>query len=96
MGKAIPDITFFLDIEPHEGLKRSTAFSHSREIRFEEEFINKKIIGGKLFLERVRDGYHQLSREEAERIKIIDANRSKEEIFEEIIKIVNKKIKDSE
>ena len=96
VGKAIPDITFFLDIEPHEGLKRSTAFSHSREIRFEEEFINKKIIGGKLFLERVRDGYHQLSREEAGRIKIIDANRSKEEIFEEIIKIVNKKIKDSE
>ena len=95
VGKAIPDITFFLDIEPQEGLKRSTAFSHSREIRFEEEFINKKIIEGKLFLERVRDGYYQLSREEAGRIKVIDANRSKEEIFEEIIKVVNKKIKDS-
>jgi len=96
VGEAIPDITFFLDIEPQEGLKRSTAFSHSREIRFEEEFMDKKIIGGKLFLERVRDGYYQLSREEAGRIKVIDANRSKEKIFEEIIKIVNKKIKDSE
>jgi len=92
VGKAIPDITFFLDIEPQEGLKRSTAFSHSREIRFEEEFMDKKIIGGKLFLERVRDGYYQLSREEAGRIKVINANRSKEKIFEEIIKIVNKKL----
>jgi len=95
VGRAIPDITFFLDIEPQEGLKRSTAFSHSREIRFEEEFMNKKIIGGKLFLERVRDGYYQLSREEAERIKVINANRDRKEIFEDIIKIVNKKIKDS-
>lgn len=92
VGKAIPDITFFLDIKPQEGLKRSTAFSYSREIRFEEEFMNKKIIGGKLFLERVRDGYYQLSREEAGRIKAIDANRSKEKIFEEIVKIVNKKL----
>jgi len=94
IGKAIPDITFFLDIEPQEGLKRSTTFSNSREIRFEEEFINKKIIDGKLFLERVRDGYYQLLQEE-ERIRIINANRSKEEIFEEIVAIVNKKIKNS-
>ncbi len=92
VGKAIPDITFFLDIEPQEGLKRSTAFSRSREIRFEEEFVNKKIIDGKLFLERVRDGYYKLSQEESGRIKVIDANRSKEEIFKDIIKIVNKKL----
>jgi len=95
VGKAIPDLTFILDIDPYEGLKRSTSFGNSREMRFEEEFINKKIIGGKLFLERVRHGYCQLSQEEAERIKIIDANRSKEDIFEEIVEIVKRKIKDS-
>lgn len=92
VGKAIPDLTFILDIDPYEGLRRSASFGNSREMRFEEEFINKKIIGGKLFLERVRQGYYQLSYEEIERIKIIDANRSKEDIFEEIIKIVNKKL----
>lgn len=95
VGKAIPDLTFILDIDPDEGLLRSASFGNSREMRFEEEFINKKIIGGKLFLERVRQGYYQLSYEEAERIKIIDANRSKEEIFEEIVQIVNRKIEDS-
>jgi dTMP kinase len=95
VGKAIPDLTFILDIDPYEGLRRSASFGNSREMRFEEEFINKKIIGGKFFLERVRQGYYQLSHEETGRIKIIDANRNKEDIFEEIIKIVNKKIKDS-
>jgi len=92
VGKAIPDLTFILDIDPYEGLRRSASFGNSREMRFEEEFLNKKIIGGKLFLERVRHGYYQLSQEETGRIKIIDANRSKEDIFEEIIEIVNKKI----
>ena len=92
VGKAIPDLTFILDIDPYEGLRRSASFGNSHEMRFEEEFLNKKIIEGKLFLERVRHGYYQLSREETGRIKIIDANRSKEDIFEEIVKIVNKKI----
>ena len=95
VGKAVPDLTFILDINPYEGLRRSTSFGNSHEMRFEEEFINKKIIEGKLFLERVRHGYYQLSQEETSRIKIIDANRKKEDIFEEIIKIVNNKIKDS-
>jgi len=94
--KAIPDLTFILDINPHEGLRRSTSFGNSNEMRFEKEFINKKIIEGKLFLERVRYGYYQLSQGETGRIKIIDANRSKEDIFEEIVKIVKRKIADSQ
>jgi len=92
VGKAIPDLTFILDIDPYEGLRRSASFGNSHEMRFEEEFLNKKIIEGKLFLERVRHGYYQLSREETGRIKIIDANRNKEDIYNEIIKIVNKKL----
>jgi len=95
VGEAIPDLTFILDIDPYEGLKRSASFGNSSEMRFEEEFINKKIIGGKLFLERVRQGYYQLSQEESGRIKTIDANRSKEDIYNEIVEIVKRKIKDS-
>lgn len=95
VGEAIPDLTFILDIDPYEGLRRAASFGNSREMRFEEEFINKKIIGGKLFLERVRHGYYRLSQEETGRIKIIDANRSKKDIYNEIIKIVKRKIADS-
>lgn len=93
--KTIPDLTFILDINPDEGLRRSTSFGNSNEMRFEKEFINKKMIEGRLFLERVRYGYYQLSQEETGRIKIIDANRDKEDIFKEIVKIVNRKIADS-
>jgi len=92
VGKAIPDLTFILDIDPYEGLRRSASFGNSHEMRFEEEFLNKKTIEGKLFLERVRHGYYQLSHEEKGRIKIIDANGSKEDIFEEIVKIVKRKL----
>ncbi len=92
VGKAIPDLTFILDIDPYEGLRRSASFGNSHEMRFEEEFLNKKIIEGKLFLERVRHGYYQLSREETGRIKIIDANRNKEDIYNEIVEIVKRKI----
>ena len=92
VGKAVPDLTFILDIEPNIGLKRSTSFSDSREIRFEEEFISKKIINGKLFLDRVRDGYYQIAKDNAKRIKLINANRSKEEIFHDIIRVVKEKI----
>ena len=95
VGKAIPDLTFILDIDPYEGLRRSASFGNSHEMRFEEEFLNKKIIEGKLFLERVRHGYYQLSREETGRIKIIDANRSKEDIYNEIVEIVKRKLKES-
>ena len=95
VGKAIPDLTFILDIDPYEGLRRSASFGNSHEMRFEEEFLNKKIIGGKLFLERVRQGYYHLSHEETGRIKIIDANRDKEDIFEEIIIIIKRKLADS-
>ncbi|MEA1939836.1 MAG: dTMP kinase, partial [Candidatus Caldatribacteriota bacterium] len=88
VNKAVPDLTFFLDIEPKVGLKRSTSFSDSKEIRFEEEFISKKVINGKFFLDRVRDGYYKIAKNNAKRIKIIDANRSKEEMFDDIIEIV--------
>ncbi|GAI98030.1 unnamed protein product, partial [marine sediment metagenome] len=64
VGKAVPDLTFILDINPYEGLRRSTSFGNSHEMRFEKEFINKKTIEGKLFLERVRHGYYQLSQAE--------------------------------
>jgi len=92
VGKAIPDLTFILDIDPYEGLRRSASFGNSHEMRFEEEFLNKKIIEGKLFLERVRYGYYQLSQGETGRIKIIDANRNKEDIYNEIVEIVKRKI----
>ena len=90
--EAIPDLTIILDIEPNIGLKRSASFSDESEMRFEEEFIEKKIIHGKLFLDRVKDGYHKIAKNNSNRIKVVDANRSEDEIFEDVTRIVNRKI----
>jgi dTMP kinase len=73
-----PFITFLLDIDVEEGLKRNR---HARkEDRFELETIE--------FHNRVRSGYLKIAEEEPERVKLIDASRSAEEINREIIEIV--------
>ncbi|MBN2395297.1 MAG: dTMP kinase [Candidatus Atribacteria bacterium] len=88
----IPDTTFFLDVDPAVGLQRSALFNQGKEMRFEDEFINQKKINGKLFLERVRDGYYQIAQQEPERIQAIDANRDINLILNDIIKILNERL----
>ena len=84
----IPDLTIFLDVDTEIGLKRATAFSKSTELRFEDEFLQKKEVNGKLFLERVRDGYYQIARQNPDRIRIVDANRDISLILKDIIVLI--------
>ncbi len=88
----IPDLTFFLDVNTELGLKRATMLKKNLELRFEDEFLQKKEVNGKLFLERVRDGYYQIARQNPERIKIIDANRDIPMLTKDIIEILNLKL----
>ncbi len=88
----VPDITFFLDVDTEVGLHRSTLYSQGKEMRFEDEFIQQKQINGKLFLDRVRDGYHQIARKNPDRIRIIDTNRELEFVMSCIIKILNQRL----
>ena len=88
----IPDITFFLDVDTEIGLKRSTIFNNGKEMRFEDEFIQKKEIQGKLFLDRVRDGYYQIYRKNPDRIEIIDTNRDIDIVLNDVVRILNKKL----
>jgi dTMP kinase len=88
----IRDITFFLDVDTEVGLHRSTLYSQGKEMRFEDEFIQQKQINGKLFLDRVRDGYHQIARKNPDRIRIIDTNRELEFVMSCIIKILNQRL----
>lgn len=88
----IPDVTFFLDVDTEIGLRRSTVFNKGKEMRFEDEFIQKKEIKGKLFLERVRDGYHQIARQNPERIQVIDTNREIDLVMDDILKILTQQL----
>ena len=80
-----PDLTILLDLDPSK-VHRRTDFTqdHSgmREgrTRFDAEAEN--------FHQRVQEGFHALARAYPERIKVIDASRTPEEIHQEIIGLV--------
>jgi dTMP kinase len=69
----IPDITIFLDLDPEIGLRRRMNAANGD--RIENEQIE--------FHRRVYDGYKQLARENPDRIKVIDASRSVEEVWQD-------------
>ena len=75
-----PGLTFLLDLDVEEGLRRNR--NAQKMDRFELETIE--------FHNRVRKGFLQIARHEPERIKVIDASRSAEEVSREIINIVDK------
>jgi dTMP kinase len=73
-----PYLTILLDFDVEEGLRRNR--DAQKDDRFEQETID--------FHNRVRQGFHQIAKEEPERIKLVDASQSREEVSREIIKIV--------
>lgn len=73
-----PYLTILLDFDVEEGLRRNR--DAQKEDRFEQETID--------FHNRVRQGFHQIAKEEPERVKLVDASQSREEVSREIIKIV--------
>jgi len=76
-GSLKPDLTILLEIEPEITLKRR---ANRKADRLEEEKID--------FHRRVREGYLQLAKKEPDRFKIINANRSIEEVHQEILQKV--------
>ena len=84
-----PDITFLLDIDVNEGLKRSRRADNTEQ-RFEDKNV--------LFHQQLRNAYLEMAKQDPERIVVIDANRPKEvvhqQIFQELMnrQILNKNI----
>jgi dTMP kinase len=77
-----PYLTFLLDMDVEEGLRRNR--KAQKEDRFELETVE--------FHTRVRQGFHRIAEEEPDRVIIIDASRSTEEVGREIQKIAEEKI----
>lgn len=78
----VPDITFFLDIDPEISIKRR--INSTGADRIEQEKID--------FHRRVYDGYKKMSILYPDRIKTIDATKSIEEIFSQIKDCINELI----
>jgi dTMP kinase len=72
-----PDLTFFLDIDPEEGMKR---------LRRERDRLED---AGLQFHDSVREAFRQIALENAGRVQIVNAARSPEVVFSEILRKVD-------
>ncbi|OGF98710.1 MAG: dTMP kinase [Candidatus Glassbacteria bacterium RIFCSPLOWO2_12_FULL_58_11] len=73
-GGLLPDVTFLLDLPPAAGMQRKGSAGQTDRLEGE----------GRQFHENVRQAFLTLAAEEPERIVVLDARRSVEEISEEI------------
>ncbi len=83
--KISPHITFVLDVDPVEGLRR--ARSRNQKNMREEDRIERESMD---FHNRVREGYLKWASEYPKRIFVVPSDREKEEVHEEIAGIIDK------
>jgi len=77
-----PDLTLFLDLPVEEGLRRKAKGGERNRLD------NLDLA----FYRRVQQGYYQLVQAEPQRWVVIDANRSYEEVQEEICRVVAQRL----
>lgn len=79
VGNVKPNLTFFLDITPENGIERKAKYKTLD--RFERK--------SKDFHIKVREGYLKLAKQNKNRYVVIDANAPIEDIFNKIVSIFN-------
>lgn len=85
IGDIKPDLTFYFKITPEEAFKRKAKMNEGLD-RIEKE--------GLQFHQNVAKGYDYISSIEKDRFYIIDATKTPDEIFKEIISVLMEKIPD--
>ncbi len=75
-----PSLTFVIDMDPEKALARGVA-RHSGEDRFEDM--------GAAFQHRLRAGFRALAHDKAERCRLIDGDRSEEDVAADVAEIVD-------
>ncbi|MET3549969.1 dTMP kinase [Paenibacillus cellulositrophicus] len=79
----MPDLTFYLDIEPETGLQRIAA-NQGRE-------VNRLDLEGLSFHQKVREGYHIIASRYPERIVVIDASKEQSDVEQDIIRVLQER-----
>jgi|TARA_B100000768_G_C11116637_1_gene305642 dTMP kinase len=74
-----PDITFLLDISVEDGFSRKV---NDVKDRIESSGLD--------FFNNVREGYLEVAKSDPERVKVLDASKTIEDVHDEIIEYVNK------
>ncbi len=86
MGDLRPDITVLLDLPVETGLRRALdaldqGVRNTAESRFEQESL--------AFHEKVRAGYRKMAAREPGRFRVVDADRSPDVVFSDIMVILS-------
>lgn len=84
IDKSWPDLTILLDISPSVGLKRIMENRQNEINRLDLEDIN--------FHNKVHQGYEIIKEKYKDRITLVDANKSVDEVFNQVYKLVKNKI----
>ena len=80
IGKKLPDLTILFDLAPDVGLARIQANG--------EREINRLDVESLAFHEKVREGYGLLVKRYPERIKVVNAEQSVEQVIEDVWSII--------
>lgn len=83
-GSVLPQLSFYLDLDPQIGLDRVKRNSGGVLDRVEAEHLD--------YHQKVRRGFLQIAAQEPQRMHVIDANRSPDEIFAEVLGILREKL----
>jgi dTMP kinase len=81
----MPNKTIYFDIHPEIGLARIQE-NKSRE-------VNRLDLEALSFHEKVREGYLTVVKEEKERIRVIDANQPLEDVYNEVLCLIEEYVK---
>lgn len=92
LGGLKPDMTFILDIDPEEGLKRSDRRLAGEQFvlnQQEDRYENMELE----FHQRLRNGFLEIAKNDPERCHVIDASQDMDKVTEQIRAIVETKLK---
>jgi len=82
-----PDITLVFDLSETVGLERARSRNASENLMAESRLEGEDMV----FHRRVREGYLALAKEHPERIAVIDAARSIDEVFADVLDVLRER-----
>ena len=86
-GNTVPDLTLYLDIDPHIGLERTRHLSKEYASAGEKDRIEIEKLD---FHQRVRQTFVNICRAEPGRFHCIDTNQLPEVVLEEALKVIDR------
>lgn len=81
-GSVQPTLTFYLDVDPQIGLKRTRSVGKQEAPSGQYDRIESETL---VFHQRVRDAFLAIAKAEPQRVIVIDANRPQEEVMREAL-----------